>query len=1049
MKKNRRPSGCTFPAICSNGSVQKFARMLLLAAFFLNLSPANVFAGNELLQQARPVSGKVITNNQPLPGATVLVKGTANGTVTNENGNYSLSNVPENAVLVFSFIGMISQEKTVGNNTTINVTMEEETIGIEEVVAIGYGTVKRRDLTGSTSSVKVSELSEGATTSIDQLMIGKSAGVNVVQNSGEPGGAISINIRGSGSIGASNSPLFVIDGIPFNDDKRITTSNIGYNESNTPRNPLSGINPGDIESIEILKDASATAIYGSRAANGVVLITTKSGKNAEMGMQVNFHSQTGIQNWSNKIEVLNAQQYKEALNAIIDAGGEDPSFRVGEIANGGKGTDWQEAIQNDNALIIDEQLSITGHLQKTSYYLSLNYKDQEGTIKGFNHKNYSSRINLDSELSEKLRISLKASGSYREDEFAPHGRGTIGGAGVIRGVLNFDPTLPIKNKDGSFALNELISIDNPVALIEGVDDNSNIVSIFSNFSAEYDITNYLTAKVRIGGDFTNENRKSFVDKKTREGRDENGFGRLQNSESSHYLLEGLLSYVKSYDFSDINAVGGITYERFTTDYLTMSASNFPSLELGANKLNLGEQSTYQIGNSKYGNRLASYLGRVNYTVLDKYLFTLSGRLDGSSRFGKNNKFAFFPSAAVGWRLSEENFMDGIEAINNLKLTGSWGMSGNQEIGDYTHLTTYTAGGKAVLDNNLVNTTTPTRMGNPNLKWETTEQLNFGLNFGILNYRIDGNIDYYIKTTKDLLLDVPIPTSSGFNTMKSNVGNIENKGFELSLNSRNIKTKNFSWSSNLNFTTFKNKVINNGGFDIFIEDIGWGTNTGIIREGEPLKSFYGWEAEGIWQEKDDFSVTNQNVQPGDIKFKDQNGDGYIQDDDRIILGNSFPDFFWSIVNTFNYKGFELFVFITSEQGFEILNENLMETYYPINFPRNKYAEPFLNRWTPENPSNKYPSFVNTNSQGKKAPNSLMIEDGSYVKLKTMRISYDVSKLFHSFRNAQVYIVGDNLYTFTNFMGIDPAANARGNADYRMERNPYPTSTSFMLGIILGF
>jgi len=398
MKKNRRPSGCTFPAICSNGSVQKFARMLLLAAFFLNLSPANVFAGNELLQQARPVSGKVITNNQPLPGATVLVKGTANGTVTNENGNYSLSNVPENAVLVFSFIGMISQEKTVGNNTTINVTMEEETIGIEEVVAIGYGTVKRRDLTGSTSSVKVSELSEGATTSIDQLMIGKSAGVNVVQNSGEPGGAISINIRGSGSIGASNSPLFVIDGIPFNDDKRITTSNIGYNESNTPRNPLSGINPGDIESIEILKDASATAIYGSRAANGVVLITTKSGKNAEMGMQVNFHSQTGIQNWSNKIEVLNAQQYKEALNAIIDAGGEDPSFRVGEIANGGKGTDWQEAIQNDNALIIDEQLSITGHLQKTSYYLSLNYKDQEGTIKGFNHKNYSSRINLDSDL---------------------------------------------------------------------------------------------------------------------------------------------------------------------------------------------------------------------------------------------------------------------------------------------------------------------------------------------------------------------------------------------------------------------------------------------------------------------------------------------------------------------------------------------------------------------------------------------------------------------------------------------------------------------------
>ncbi|MFH5885325.1 SusC/RagA family TonB-linked outer membrane protein [Halalkalibaculum sp. DA3122] len=998
---------------------------------------------------AQTVTGEVTDSNsgEALPGVNIVVEGTTIGTTTNPEGEYKLDVPSLNDTLVYSFVGYQTMEMPINGRTTINVTMQLEAVAGEELVVVGYGSVEETDVTGSVSSVDVDELNQGVTSSVDQMMVGKSSGVNVVQNSGEPGGGFSINIRGSSSINASNGPLYVIDGVPVNKERAIGGSGVNLGNTQTPRNPLANLNTEDIESIEILKDASATAIYGSRGANGVVLITTKSGRSGDI--QVNYHGSIGIQNWSNKLDLLNAQQYQRELNAIIDAGGEDPSFRVGDIANNGRGVDWQEVIENDNAPVTNQQISFSGGSENTTYFVSFNFMDQEGTVRETRFNRYSTRVNLESQVSDRLNLGLKATGTYIKDDFIPNGGAAIENSGVIRAAFNFDPTFPIRNDDGSFALNELVSVDNPMALLQGVNSASNTNRIFSTAFAEYDINQNLFAKLNIGGDFTNESRKTFVDDQTRLGRENNGIGSNQNSEMSHVLVEGTLNFNKTFGEHDINAVGGITYERFVTTYLYNSSSDFPSLQVGADNLGLGQTSNFELSNSKTANRLASYLGRVNYTLSEKYLLTLSARLDGSSRFGENNKFAFFPSGAIGWRLSEESFMEGISAINNLKIRVSWGQSGNQEIGDYPFAGTFSEGLTAVIGDAGVTTTTPSRLPNPDLKWETTEQLNFGLDFALWENRLEGGVDYYKKTTEDMLVNLPVPTSVGFDSRLSNVGQIENTGFELSLTSRNITAQEFQWTTNLNFSTLKNEVKSLGGVpEIQLGGVAFAGQAGIIRPGAPLNSFYGWEVEGIWQEGDDFSVTSDPVSPGSIKYRDQNGDGTITGEDRVILGNSFPDYQWSIGNTFNYKGFGLYVFLQAEQGFEILNANKVETFYPINFRRNKFAEPFLNRWTPENPSNKYPSFVNPLAQGRKSINSFVVEDGSYIKLRTVRLSYTLPKIFQSLRSAQIYVVGENLVTFTDYDGIDPAINPNGNANYRIDRNAFPTARTFMLGLKIG-
>ena len=1036
----------------------------ILTDIFSNTKVVYAMEGNNIMlmpkkdfqQQQKSVSGKVTDSSGGfIPGVSIVVKGTTTGTITDGEGKFNLLNVPENATLQFSFVGMKGQEVEVGNKTTFNVTLEEENFGIEEVVAIGYGTVKKSDITGSVSSVKVDELREGAITNVDQMLIGKSAGVNVVQNSGEPGGGISINIRGASSINAGNSPLYVIDGLPIDNDRAISSASVsGFSSNRSPRNPLSSINASDIASIEILKDASATAIYGSRGANGVILITTKGG--TEEKMKVSYQGYTGIQNRANKLDLLSAEDYKRVINEIIDEGGGvlsggSVSEKVQDIANEGKGTDWQNELNNPNALVQDHQLSFSGGSNKITYFVSLNYMDQEGIMRNTDFSRKGARINLASKISDKFNIGINATGSYTQDSYIANGFGVNEQSGALYSAYNFDPTLSVMDDEGNYSISQFLTVDNPVALTEGMKSKSNSNRIMASAFGEYHLTSNLTAKINVGSDFINESRKSFVSSTTIEGRNNGGIAANQNVEKSNYLVEGTLNYNKSFDIHSFNALAGITYQRFVTSRLANEASDFLNESLGADNLGIGNPTTFNISNSVSGNRLASYIGRINYILKDKYLATATIRADGSSRFGKNNKFGYFPSTALAWKMSNETFIQNIDILNELKLRASWGQTGNQEIGDYPALSTYSQAGTAIWGGTEVTGTQPARIPNPDLKWETTEQLNIGLDFGIFKNRINGTIDYYEKKTKDMLLNLPIPQSSGFESILSNVGRIDNKGFELLINTVNISKNEFSWHSNITFTTMRNEVKDLGGIPQIIIGAGYThvTQVAIIKPGLPLNSYYGWEVNGIWQEGDDFSNFTEDYQPGDMKYVDQNGDKVINDQDRVILGNSIPDFQWSFGNTVSYKNIELYMFWEGVQGVDMLNGNIIDNYFPINPRRNRFAELYLNRWTPDNPTNKYPSFTDPLKFGRRVVNSQTLLDASYARLKTVRLSYTLPKFFQSIQSAQLYFTAENLLTITDYIGLDPAINPNDNPNFRMDFNAYPTSRTLILGIKVDF
>jgi len=434
--------------------------------------------------------------------------------------------------------------------------------------------------------------------------------------------------------------------------------------------------------------------------------------------------------------------------------------------------------------------------------------------------------------------------------------------------------------------------------------------------------------------------------------------------------------------------------------------------------------------------------------MDKYLVTAALRIDGSSRFGANNKFGYFPSLALGWKMNEEDFLNDVEVLNVLKLRASWGRTGNQEIGNYQSMSTFGNGLKYVYDGIQVTSTAPSRIANPDLKWETSEQINIGLDFGFLQNRITGSLDWYTKDTRDMLLSLPIPRSTGFSSRMTNIGSVQNRGFELMIATANL-TGAFKWDSNIAFNTLTNTVKNLGGIANIITGSAGSTNQiAIIREGDPLHSFYGYEILGIWQEGDDFSVTNDNVGPGDIRYRDVNGDGLVNADDRVILGNSFPDFIWSFTNTFSYRNFGLYVFFEGVNGVNMLNNNMVDTYFPANLKRNRLAEPLLHRWTPENPSTTYPSFVTPNVQGQKTVNSYTVEDASYIRLNTIRLSYQLPIKGRALQSASVYVSGQNLFTITDYSGYDPALNPNGSANFRIDWNAFPSARTFLLGVAIG-
>ena len=986
-------------------------------------------------QEKKSVMGLVTdSDGQPIPGVSIIVKGTTTGVVTDMDGKFQLEVLVSAEMLQFSFVGMKTQEVSIEGRTVINIVMEDETIGLDEVVAIGYGTLKKSDLTGSVVSVRSEDFLKGVTTNALQLLQGKASGVTVNQSNSEPGGAVTIRVRGAGSINSSNSVLVVIDGLPGGDP--------------------SSLNPEDIESIEILKDASAAAIYGTRAANGVVLITTKKGST---GIPVvSYNTYVGYQTPTYSFDVLNATQYMQMINDISVDGGNTPPYTDSEISAAGVGTNWQDQILRD-AWVNNQQLSVNGGSETAKYYVSLGYLNQDGIVISSGIKKYNTLVNLELLPSDKFKFGFNLNASADFKDVVPNTSDSPNeNADPLNTAIQFDPRLTSElTEDGEYQRNPTIALDNPLALAYGYNNSSRSTRISGSTFGEYEIIDGLKATTKLGVNMNNSRFDRYEDKRTERGASSNGIGQITSSINNYWLFETLLSYDKTFDKHHISALGGATWEEFENLSQYSGASQFLSDVTSTNLLQSGEVETMRVSSSKYTRTLQSFIARANYVYDNKYLVTATIRRDGTSRFSETKKYAYFPSVALGWRVSQEDFMQNASVISNLKLRAGYGQLGNEGIGNFETIQTFVAGGSTVLGDAVQSGAQPARIPNPDLVWETTEEFNIGVDFGLFDNRISGDIEYFAKNTNDQLFNKPVPMSTGFSIVRTNFGSVKNSGVDFALNTVNLQG-DFKWNTNLTISTLKNEVTELPPFvgDIITAGgIGFAGQYTVVQEGYPMRAYYGYNVVGMFQEGDDIANSAQpNALPGWPKFEDVTPDGKIDGNDRIVLGDPFPDFSFSLNNSFSYKNFTLDVYIMGVQGIETMNVNLLESFRPINFDRNILTDHYLNRWTPDNPGAPYPSGVNPSTYfaGDKFVNNLTVVDASFFRLKTVTLGYDVPvQNINLFKSAHVYLSAENLLTITDFEGFDPDANQSGTGIAKSSYNNYPLARVIRVGANIKF
>ena len=974
-------------------------------------------------------------NGEPLPGVNVLAKGTTSGTVSNADGEFSLTVADNVTTLVFSSIGYNSQEVDINGRNTIAVNLAPDIKALSEVVVVGYGTQKRSDLTGSVASVSGEELDKLPITTVEQGLQGRAAGVQVTQADASPGGAVSVRIRGGNSINFSNEPLYVVDGFP--------TDNIA------------SLNPNDIASMEVLKDASATAIYGARGANGVVIITTRQGK--EGVSTLDFNMFVGSQEITNKIPLLNGVQYAELANEAYIQDGRDAPFPDPQAL--GEGTDWQDAVYR-TAPIQNYQLAFTKGNKDTRYAITANYFNQDGIIINSNFERYSFRFNLDSDINERLTLGNNLAFSFIDNNEVLVNSGGTGGAGVAHNALTVTPDLPIYDSLGNYFVNWQqigpgFRRDNPVSLAEDVTNNTKSGRFLGNFFVNYELAEGLSARISLGADIRYAKGNLYIPRTTYRGYFDNGIARVRNNQTFNWLNENILTYQKSFGVHSLNAVLGYTMQRENNEFAQAGGSNFVNDILEFN--DISSASVLDPGRSAANQwSLQSYLARVNYVLSDKYLFTLSGRYDGSSRFGEANKFGFFPSGAVAWRMSEEAFIEDLQLFSDLKLRASYGITGNQEIPLYRSQSSlgirqYIAG------NALAIGIAPNRVANPDLRWERTAQLDIGLDFSFFNNRLRFTTDYYQKVTSDLLLEVSIPWTSGYSSSLQNVGSVENKGFELAIGA-NILEGDFQWNVEANYSQNRNKILSLGDeFDEF-----FGPTSGynsfyspgpaiILREGEPVNSFFGYVADGLFRTQEDIDngPDQRFMELGDLRFEDLNGDGVLNADDRTIIGNAQPDFIYGITNNFSYKNFDLSIFIQGTQGNDVLNAYRLYELESMRGVHNNHIR-VLDRWTPENVDAEMPKadrrgherFVSTRG----------IEDASFVRLRNVVLGYNLpTNSIDWLSDLRVYVSGQNLLTITDYTGYDPEVNSFGQnpINQGIDYGAYPRARTFTAGLNVSF
>ncbi len=1028
----------------------------------------------EARKAERTINGRITDSEtgQGLPGVNVVVKGTSQGTTTNEQGSYSLT-VPDNgATLVYSFVGYLSQEVEVGNRSTVNLVMEADTRVLSEVVVIGYGTAKKSDLTGSVSSVKEAELKERPAPSLNQMMAGRMPGVQVNTNSGRPGGRTNVRIRGFSSINSSNNPLYVVDGV------MLPQGNLSQYSS-----AIDYINPNDIVSVEVLKDASSTAIYGARGANGVILVTTKKGKAGES--TISYSTDLSVSTVGPvRPQVLNAQQYLDVEDlAYANIAKYDPagwaSGRYNNLnpitrrraynerfpgifreENGeflpNYDTDWfEEATQN--RLSQNHQLGFSGGNERTTYALSLNFRDEQGLIKTTFQKRYAARFSIDDQVKKWLKIGATLSYNNQNERLSD-----VNDA-VSRQIVEDFPFLPVRYADGSFANNR----DYPQA--EGTFSSVHRLLGRQYIMATQNTLGSLYANVTLapGLQFRSVLGANVITQEINQAQTRtlaiSQFGTAEkvNNKSTFWSWENYLTYDKTFnEIHTINALGGISWQETQNTGLRAFVQNFATDFFGYDNLGAGAQNP-TVGSSASRFAFTSYFGRINYGLKNKYLLTLTGRADGSSKFGDNNKFSFFPSGAVAWRVSEEDFMKGNRVISNLKIRSSYGVTGNSEIPPYSSLSLLSSNYATVYGDNRIGGTGINRLANPNLRWERTAQTDVGLEVGLFKGRISLEADYYYRKTTDMLLDAPVPRTSGYSVIRTNVGSMENKGFEFGINTVNIEKGRFTWTSNLNWSINRNKVLSLATpADIFgVGGPNFTNPTSIIRVGEPVGSFWGLTRDGVWSEAERAEAAefrsyrnNLTVLPGDVKYRDLNGDKAITDADRSIIGNGSPLGWGTVINTVRFGNFDLMLDIQFSYGNDVLDLTLhpSEDRQAI---ANSYTT-VLDAWTPTNQGSQVAEIRETRAGYVTNVDTRWVFDGSFIRGRNLLLGYNLpadltSKL--KMNRVRLYLSAQNFFLQSKYPHGDPEATpTNGNESSNVFSqgiiwHGYPKPTIYMGGV----
>ena len=1000
-------------------------------------------------QKVKTITGVVLDQSGlPVIGANIVEKGTTNGVITDIDGKFSLT-VSDKAVIQVSYIGYIGQNVAVGDRTDLTISLKEDSQALDEVIVVGYGVQKKRDLTGAISSVKMDDTPVSTFSTVSHALAGKASGLQVTQNSAQVGGGATFRIRGAASTGAGNDPLIIIDGFPVSSGSSLG-SGTRYNAGSTD-NILGSINPNDIESIEVLKDASSTAIYGSRAGHGVIIVTTKRGK--QQKAQVRYSGNVSVQSIKNGYEVLDGAQYMQQRNRYtyenyLKTNGLDiykdyvtvepghvapeyvPIYTESEIANA-KTTDWFDAVTR-TGLMQTHNVSVNGGTESTQYMTSLNYTGQKGVIEKNKMDRFTGKINLDQTISKYVKAGLSLNISRNSFDNVPIGDGQFENAGIISSAVTFNPNLPIYDEKGNYMINpDYSQVPNPVSLLE-ITDKTTKDRFLGSAYVQVEPIKGLIFKANFGIDRQNEKRKVYLPKTTMYGAAVNGQGSIKQYDRNDYLMDLTATYSKDFGNHSLTALLGYSYQQFNYEDVSAENKDFLIDSFLFNNLGAGNYVKPSVGSSASKSALGSYFGRVNYSYLGRYLLTLTLRADGASNFDPDNRWGYFPSVSAGWRFSDEAFMQGFnEVMSNGKLRVSYGQTGNSNVGNRA-MDLYGTGYNNVFGDNPYTGVYASQLGNSLLTWETTSEFNIGLDLGFINNRISTTLEYFNRTISDLLVkEKSLPSYNEISTIAGNIGKTKSQGFEFTLNTANISTQDWSWNTDLTLSLYRDRWEE--------RDPNW-KPADYQNVDDPIRAIFVFESDGLLQAGEKAPAHQPGLLPGQVKLIDQNSDGALDDKDKIMIGTQDPAFIFGFNNTVRYKNFDFNIYFYGEvnkwKGGSYY-DSWATVGYQINQGRN-VSKGFMNTWSHENQGGAYPNILGAGDRGM---GDYMHKKISYLRCRNITLGYTNPVSKKILNGIRVYADVNNPFILTNWTGIDPETEGH--------QYSYPNVTSFSLGVDVTF